>query len=838
MRRHRPLLLAGGALTLAALAAPAAAQTFVAGTLDLQGANATLPVAGVTGTILGADGALLVVTNSGPGVATLTQGGGTATYAGTLTDGAGALALVHTGGTLTLTGANAHSGGTTLRGGTLVVDADARLGAGAGALTFDGGALRVTNSFTLGAGRAVTLGPNGGTIDTNFEDLRIDQPISGAGALTVVGGGLLRLGGANAYTGATLVEGADLVLRGSGSLAASRVILQGGSSLDISTISGATTSVGSIESATAAPDIFLGDRTLTVGGNGLSTTFRGVIRDGGLGEAEGGSLVKIGAGALTLTNLHQYTGTTRVVAGTLVVNGSIASSSLLTVEPGGTVAGVGVLPSTIVRGAISPGTSPGVLTVQGSLTFQAGGVYVAEVLGAVADRVTVTGAATLAGTLRLAPLGGPFLFNTPYVLLSAAAGRTGVFATVETQGSFGAGVTSVIDYTATEVRLILAAATLAPTAMAATPAMLRLLPTIGSCNAISAAIGLDRALLAGADPSALSPLYGQPAAALPMALAQVSGEIHTAPPQLAGLAAGRFLAALTERRREGPRDPKGGTNEALEAWIAGTGAGASQRAGCGAALAMEHSGLAAGLEARLDADTTIGFAMGGSAGGARLAHGLGGADGMFGHAGLAARTRFGGLAIGGALAFSFGNVGTNRAVPVLGVPSLVADAYLATASARIEAAHVIDIFDGARLAPFVAAQAHATGHGGYAERNPAGGLGAGARIDGRTAVEARVEVGLHAERDVVFGGIAGTVTARLAWAHHLANDTTAGVALIGVPGARFAVEGARVDRDVALLTLGLEALLAPNATLGMRFEGEFGAESARYAGSARLRIAF
>src|SRR5262249_5618737 len=45
---------------------------------------------------------------------------------------------------------------------------------------------------------------------------------------------------------------------------------------------------------------FLGSNALVVGGNNLSTTVDGTISDGGLSGGTGGSLVKVGAGTLTL----------------------------------------------------------------------------------------------------------------------------------------------------------------------------------------------------------------------------------------------------------------------------------------------------------------------------------------------------------------------------------------------------------------------------------------------------------------------------------------------------------------------------------------------------------
>ena len=60
--------------------------------------------------------------------------------------------------------------------------------------------------------------------------------------------------------------------------------------------------------------VFLGPKTLTIGSNNQSTSFSGVIQDGGINQGTGGSLAKLGRGTLTLTGANTYTGTTTVSA--------------------------------------------------------------------------------------------------------------------------------------------------------------------------------------------------------------------------------------------------------------------------------------------------------------------------------------------------------------------------------------------------------------------------------------------------------------------------------------------------------------------------------------------
>jgi autotransporter-associated beta strand protein len=66
--------------------------------------------------------------------------------------------------------------------------------------------------------------------------------------------------------------------------------------------------IGSLEGDGNA---FLGAETLTVGSNNLSTTFSGVIQDGGGNPVTGGSLTKIGSGTLALSGANTYSGNTK-----------------------------------------------------------------------------------------------------------------------------------------------------------------------------------------------------------------------------------------------------------------------------------------------------------------------------------------------------------------------------------------------------------------------------------------------------------------------------------------------------------------------------------------------
>jgi len=158
--------------------------------------------------------------------------------------------------------------------------------------------------------------------------------------------------------------------------------------------------------------------TLTVGTDNSDTTYSGILTDGGTGSL---ALVKIGAGALTLSGTNTYTGATTISAGTLRLGltSSISNSPTITVNSDATLdvsaisgytvssnqtlKGNGtVLGNVTAAGIVSPGASVGTLTVAGSYTQAASGQLTIDIAGVgVCDQLLVSNAATLGGTLNL-----------------------------------------------------------------------------------------------------------------------------------------------------------------------------------------------------------------------------------------------------------------------------------------------------------------------------------------------------------------------------------------------------------------------------------------------------
>jgi autotransporter-associated beta strand protein len=217
--------------------------------------------------------------------------------------------------------------------------------------------------FTDGstANRATITNNAGGTV--SFDNIAF------AGSAQISGAGTVAFQGSSQAGSASIDSDGKIFFREQASGETANIKLNDNAALDISGLQTAGTTLGSLA---GSGNVFLGGNFLAVGGNAIDafTVFSGVIQDGGESGGKGGRLIKDGVGALTLTGINTYTGATVVNNGALVVDGSIASSSGVTVLHDGTLAGIGTVSSTIVDGGtLAPGHSFGRLTVQGDLLF-------------------------------------------------------------------------------------------------------------------------------------------------------------------------------------------------------------------------------------------------------------------------------------------------------------------------------------------------------------------------------------------------------------------------------------------------------------------------------------
>ena len=141
------------------------------------------------------------------------------------------------------------------------------------------------------------------------------------------------------------------------------------------------------------------------------------------------NVIKMGNGTWTFSNaVNDYTGTTTINAGTLSVTGAYTGGGVWTVNSGGTLGGTGSIDAPVtLNGTLSPGTSPGMLTVNGTFTVGSGSIlnYDLSTPGDTSDdQLTVVGDLDFLGgsiTLNVNKIGGGSLLRGDYLLADATS---------------------------------------------------------------------------------------------------------------------------------------------------------------------------------------------------------------------------------------------------------------------------------------------------------------------------------------------------------------------------------------------------------------------------------
>ncbi|KZK82328.1 Extracellular serine protease precursor [Pseudovibrio sp. Ad13] len=254
-------------------------------------------------------------------------------------------------GTLILTGTNTYSGGTTVSSGTLQGDS----------LNIQGD-MSVANGATV----AFTQATNG----TYSGDL------SGSGALTKTGSGILTLSGNNSsYSGIISVNGGGLSISAANQLGTGTTTLNA-TSLSYTASTNATLSTVVLGTGASTFDVTSAAGALTLSGN----------------LAGAGSLIKTGAGTLVLSGTNTFSGGATVSVGTLQVSQVSQLGTGTTTLDGATLAFSGT--GTQSYNALTVGASGGTVEVQNvNRTLQ------------LTNTVTSTGAFTKTGS-------GSLVFNS------------------------------------------------------------------------------------------------------------------------------------------------------------------------------------------------------------------------------------------------------------------------------------------------------------------------------------------------------------------------------------------------------------------------------------------
>lgn len=383
------------------------------GVIDKYGSG-TLTITGDGSAFAGNTNILAGTLRLGDGGSTGSLAGNIATSAGTtltfdrsnatsfsgVVSGSGAL-LKQGAGNLTLTNHSTFSGGTTINAGTLTIGNGATSGGIAGS---------VVNNATLAFNRS--------------DAVLFAGTISGTGAVQKLAAGNLTLSGANTYSGGTTVS--------AGTLTATNATGSATGSGNVTIASGAALSIGAGGTTGAVSGGITNSGTVTFNRSNDSTYAGNILGTG--------SLIKLGAGKLTLTGASTFTGSTQINAGILEIGAQNALSTGTALTLSGTATFDVDADQTIASLASAISTTTTDIASGKTLTIHGGSntTYAGVISGAGAIDITNASALTLTGANTFS--GGTTITSGTLSLLNTTGSATGTGAiTVEASGTLAVG---------------------------------------------------------------------------------------------------------------------------------------------------------------------------------------------------------------------------------------------------------------------------------------------------------------------------------------------------------------------------------------------------------------
>jgi len=588
---------------------------------------------------------------------------------------------------------------------------------------------------------------------------------------------------------------------------------------------------------TSAASLHLDNGTLRIAGTAMTLLDRAVVLEAGGGGIEvaaadnavaigrvisgTGSLTKLGAGALGLFGQNTYSGETKVEAGLLVVNGSIATSSLTTVFDGAALAGTGTVGHLRVAsgGTLAPGQSIGTLNVAGNLSFAAGSLYHVELNAeGKSDLVAVTGATTIEGGSVIGiAAGGNYLPETAYTILTSAGGIEGTFADVTSNLAF---LDPTLTYGATDIRLTMARNDTAFDKVGYTSnqqAAARGAESLGYGNAVYNAIVMQDAATAR---SIFSQIGGEVHASTAGVLVSTSRFVRDAMDDRLRASAGETLIsdmAVASLDTKAPR-PVAADTKGVAMWMRGFGSwNAVDGDGNADGLTSNTGGVLGGLDAGLPGNWRVGMLAGYSQTSVSLDDLAASADSNNVHLGLYAGTQAGPVGVRLGAAYTWHTIDSLRQVNIPTISErLTADYDAATSQVFGELGYRFE--NGtAVFEPFVNLAYVHYSTDNFAEQ---GGVTAlGGQSDSLDTFF--TTLGLRASTSFTVGGMQATLHGTVGW-QHASGDITPDASFAFVGGDVFSVTGAPIAENVAVLGARIEFAATEYATISIGYDGQFG----------------
>ncbi|MET2827065.1 autotransporter outer membrane beta-barrel domain-containing protein [Mesorhizobium shangrilense] len=776
-------------------------------------------------------GATISSGHSGIRIGTAAAGPGTVTNAGTITQTgtSGDLVTLLFGGTVT-----------NLAGGTISAN-------------------NGSNAVSVGQGTSRTV-INSGTITNTGSGFATGVLVQG-GASTVTNNATGHISGtfngvyASASAPLTLTN--DGIIESTGSSTSARAVeaTGGGTFINTGTIrsassdglylgrAGTVTNSGTISGAVRAIN-FSGNyaRTLNLD---TGSVLNGVVQ-GGTGVD---SLVLLGTGtesaarflafetlsmqgtAWTLNDAGTFSTSSEVQSGTLTVAGTLTSPTI-TVRSAGTLTGSG----TLVGAFTNSGTvrvSSGALTISGSFTSQAGSTLAMGVTPSTGAVLDVTGTATLnGGTVAVLAGSGTYAPSMTYTILTASGGRTGAFAGTTSNFAF---LDPTLTYDGNNVYLTLVRNSIDFGAIGGTPNQRSAgggVESLGFNTPIYEAVAL---LDINGARSAFDQLSGEIHASIKGGLLDDSRFVRDAIVNRLDAAFGGISSPPIPLMAYGEGGPQmvAADTDRFAVWSQGFGSwGSHDSDGNAATLERSTTGLLVGADGMAGA-WRLGMIGGYSRSSFDVDDRRSSGDSDNYHLGLYGGTNWGAIAFRAGAAYAWNRISTSRSVSFGGFADQLSTDYDAgTAQAYGELAYKGDA--GAfGFEPFVNLAYVNLHTDGFTEKGGSAALTSESSSTDTTFTT----LGVRISSGFTVGGVEATARGMLGWRHAF-GDVAPLSTFAFAGGDTFTIAGAPIARDAALVELGVDVQLASNATIGLSYAGQFGADVHDNGFKAKLGLSF
>lgn len=780
--------------------------------------------------------------------------------AASLTD---AVTVAHTAGSL---------GFLTIRNGGSLVSANGYIGqegATVGVVTVDGAFWKVDNAFYVGmAGGGSVLIWNGSKVTTNYTSIA-DQSTS-TGSVVVDGAGsvwtnaqeielgrsgngriLISNGGTVISAGARLGLNPDaegiLTVDGTGSrwlnsqgfkfgdFGNATVTIRNGGMISAPlgiVLAEKATSVATLNIGAAAGDSPAAPGTVTVTGikfgdgdgtvvfnhTSAAYTFSPLFIGHGRIDQMAGTTILTGTSA-------GFSGLTNVSGGQLIVNGTLLGTTFVT---GGVLGGTGTVGYLEPKngGTVAPGNgSIGTLTVTNHYGQSPGSIYQVDLASSGAsDRLVVGGIAQFLNGSMLQIVkadGGPYVAGTRYTVVTAGMNIAGTYTvTGDTQISAFLGFAAAYDSNNVYVDVL---QNRSFTAAAQTS------------NQLNAAAGLGTLPMSGPLSTAILNLPNDAAARV--AFDQLSGEVHASIKSvlisdsqfLRDAAFGRLRSvsgspgtamAPAVAQAECEAATSCATMDRVTFWTRAFGSwGRWNTDGNAATMWRDTGGFFMGADIpAMEDKMRVGLLVGYSRSSFQVSdrNSSGTSDNF--HLGFYGGTQWGDLALRLGVAQTWHMLSTSRSIAFQGFADTAKGNYTAgTTQVFGELGYGLQL-GRAAVEPFANVAYVGLRTDGFSETGGAAALSSwGAYADATFAT-----LGVRASTDFTVGGVTATAKGSAGWRHAF-GDTTPGSTFAFTGGGAFTVLGVPIAQDSAVVEAGLDVRLAPNASLGLSYGGQFGA---------------